>query len=346
MPLTDLPLEALLDYAPVLPEPDDLDDFWAETLAEAAHHDLDARITAVDNHLSTVDSFDFSFSGYGGTRIHGWLQLPAHRSPEPRPAIVDFAGYGGSRGLPHQNTLYAQAGYAQLVLDTRGQGSSYAVGSTPDDHPSAGAVAYPGYMTRGILDPRDYYYRRVFTDAVRAVDAIATHPEVDASRIVAAGGSQGGGIALAVSGLSPRVSGLLADVPFLCHFQHSTLVAGAGPYLEIAGYLKAHRDEVHQVRTTLSYFDAAILARRASAPAMMSVGLMDQICPPSSCLAAYNAYAGAKELRVYEFNGHEGGGEFQQVESLAWLERRFARATVQPFVEPSAASEQYSSLLA
>ena len=29
-------------------------------------------------------------------------------------------------------------------------------------------------MTRGIDDPANYYYRRVFTDAVRAVDAVRT----------------------------------------------------------------------------------------------------------------------------------------------------------------------------
>jgi cephalosporin-C deacetylase len=325
VPLTDLPLESLLDYAPVLPEPADLDDFWASTLAEAGAVALDVRVTPVDNHLVTVDTFDYAFTGYGGTRIHGWLHLPADRTSGPRPAIVDYPGYGGGRGLAHQNTLFAQAGYAQLVLDIRGQGTSYAVGSTVDDDPSVSTVAFPGFMTRGILDPRDYYYRRAFTDAVRAIDAIGTHPDVDASKIVAAGGSQGGGIAMAVSGLSPRVSGLLTDVPFLCHFERSTLVAGEGPYLEIAGYLKSHRDEVDRVRKTLSYFDAAILARRATAPAMMSIALMDRASPPSSCFAAYNAYRGAKELRIYEFNGHEGGGEFQQLENLKWLERRFAQ---------------------
>jgi cephalosporin-C deacetylase len=332
MPLTDLPLESLLDYAPVLSEPADFDDFWARTLADAAVSDLDVRIAPVENHLTAVDSFDFSFVGHGGTRIHGWLQLPANRSGAPLAAVVDCAGYGGSRGLPHQNTLFAQAGHAQLVLDTRGQGTSYAVGATADDHPSTGAVAFPGVMTRGIRDPHDYYYRRVFTDAVRAVDAIATHPEVDSLRIVVAGGSQGGGIALAVSGLSSRVSGLIADVPFLCHFERSILVAGEGPYTEIAGYLKSHRDEVAQVRRTLSYFDAVIHARRASVPALISIGLMDRVCPPSSCFAAYNAYGGENELRVYEFNGHEGGGEFQQRESLTWLERRFGPHPASSFV--------------
>ena len=59
---------------------------------------------------------------------------------------------------------------------------------------------------------------------------------------------------------------------------------------------------------TLSYFDGAVLARRATAPALFSVGLMDQTCPPSTVYAAYNAWAGAdKRIVEYPFNDHEGG---------------------------------------
>ena len=50
-------------------------------------------------------------------------------------------------------------------------------------------------MTRGILEPETYYYRRLITDAVRAVEAVRAHPAVDASRVVVTGGSQGGGSA-------------------------------------------------------------------------------------------------------------------------------------------------------
>jgi cephalosporin-C deacetylase len=35
---------------------------------------------------------------------------------------------------------------------------------------------------------------------------------------------------------------------------------------------------------------------------------MDPICPPSTVFAAYNAYGGPKEITVYPFNEHEGGG--------------------------------------
>lgn len=70
---------------------------------------------------------------------------------------------------------------------------------------------------------------------------------------------------------------------------------------------------------TLSYFDGSVLARHAAAPAIFSVGLMDPVCPPSTVYAAYNAYAGAKAIYEYPYNGHEGGSFNHEAVQLEWL---------------------------
>jgi cephalosporin-C deacetylase len=206
-------------------------------------------------------------------------------------------------------------------MDTRGQGWSTAGGDTPDPCAVVGAV--PGFVTRGIESPEDHYYRRLFTDAVRCVEAARSHPAVDPDRIVVTGISQGGGISLAVAGLVPGLAGVMPDVPFLCDFRRGARIAPSPPYTEIAEYLKLHRDRTETVFTTLSYFDAALLAKRATAPALFSIAMMDDICPPSTCFAAYHQYAGPKDVRVYEFNGHEGGGGHHQRAQLAWLRELF-----------------------
>ena len=46
---------------------------------------------------------------------------------------------------------------------------------------------------------------------------------------------------------------------------------------------------------------------------------MDEVCPPSTVFAAYNHWQGEKEIRVYQFNHHEGGGEFQVMAKLKFL---------------------------
>ncbi|MCZ2840132.1 acetylxylan esterase [Modestobacter sp. VKM Ac-2985] len=319
MPHTDLPLEELRRYTPHLPAPEDLQDFWDATLTEAGQWPLDASWTPVDSGLVTVETFDVSFAGAGGSPVRAWLHLPARalRGDGRLPGVVQFQGYNGGRGLPHEHVFWASAGFAHLVVDTRGQGSGWTVGDTGD--PVGSAAAQPGFLTRGVLSPHEYYYRRVYTDAVRALDVLRGHPEVDGDRVAVTGTSQGGGIALAVSAFAPGVRAVMPDVPFLCDFPRATRIAPGDPYGEIVRYLKAHRDHGDRVFATLSYFDAAVLARRASAPALFSVALMDQICPPSTVFAAYHAYGGPKEIRVYPYNDHEGGEVHQQREQLTWL---------------------------
>jgi cephalosporin-C deacetylase len=320
MPHFDLPLEELRRYRPDVAVPDDLDRFWKQTLAAAREHELAARFTRVDTGLVVVETYDVTFAGYGGSPVKGWLHLPAHRTGR-LPAVVEYVSYGGGRGLAHERLFWAAAGYAYLIMDTRGQGSEWSVGDTPDAE--GAGPAHSGYFTRGILDPEAYYYRRVFTDGVRAVEAVRAHPAVDPERVAVAGRSQGGAIAIAVSALVDDLRAVLSDVPFLCDVRRGVSIADTLPYLELVTYLKVHRDHAERVFRTLSYFDGTVLGRRAAAPALFSVALMDTLCPPSTVFAAYHHYAATdKDIVVYPYNDHEGGEGFQQAAQLRWLASR------------------------
>ncbi|MFP4321371.1 MAG: acetylxylan esterase [Anaerolineales bacterium] len=314
MPFFDLPIDELYVYNPTFEPPTDFDSFWDMTLAETRQHPLAPEFTPVDMGLQTLDVFDVSFTGFAGARIKGWFMLP-RGATTPLGCVVEFIGYGGGRGLPLDWLPFPSAGLAYFVMDTRGQGSVWLDGDTPD--PGLGAnPAHPGFMTQGILDPQTYYFRRVFADAVRAVEAARTHPAVDPTRVAVTGRSQGGGITLAVSALVPDVVLAMSDVPFLCHFQRALALCDVYPYKEIAGYLAIHRDHIERVYKTLSYFDGVHFARRAQTKALFSVGLMDLICPPSTVFAAYNAWGGEKDIKVYAYNGHEGGGTYQMQEKI------------------------------
>jgi cephalosporin-C deacetylase len=318
MAFFDLPLSQLEQYRPERTEPADFDAFWSTTLSEARSHDLQAHFTPIDYGLQQIESYDVSFSGFGGQTIRAWLNLPVHRSG-PLPCVVEFIGYGGGRGFPTDWLLWASAGYAHLVMDTRGQGSAWSKGDTPDVEPAGSNPQHPGFMTRGVLSPATYYYRRVFTDAVRAIETARSHPAIDPQRIAVSGGSQGGGISIAAAGLDPSVQALLPDVPFLCGYRRATEITSANPYEEIARYLLIHRDKVDQVFETLSYFDGINFAPRIRANALFSVGLMDEICPPSTVYAAYNYLSGPKQIRIYRYNHHEGGGAYQTIEKVRFL---------------------------
>lgn len=317
MAFFDLPVTELERYLPDRTERPDFDAFWQSTLAAARSFPLNATFTAHPTPFETLEFFDVTYSGYGGHPIKGWFVVPKNRSGEKLPCVVEYIGYGGGRGIPAHWMHYASAGYAHLIMDTRGQGSSWRTGDTPD--PEGTSPHIPGFMTQGIDRPETYYYRRVYTDAVRAVEAARSHPEVDPDRIAVLGGSQGGGITIAVAGLDPTVGAVLPDVPFLCHFERAVTMVDSYPYQEITNYLKIHRNKIDQVFHTLSYFDGMNLAARAKAPALFSVGLMDTICPPSTVYAAFNHYGGEKTMQVWPFNHHEGGDLDQTMLRLDFL---------------------------
>lgn len=326
MPQYDLPLEQLRQYLPERKEEPDFDDFWRQTIEESLSRFEPPRLEKVDFGLDLLDTYDVTFSGYMGQKIKAWLILPKN-AREKLPCVVEFIGYGGGRGYPYDWLLYACANFGHFVMDTRGQGSGWLKGDTPDYEPSYGPQ-YPGFMTRGILDPKTYYYRRVFTDAVMAVESVRHLEQIDAERIAVGGMSQGGGIALAAAALSQGVKGLVCDVPFLCHFERAVKLVDTTPYAEISRYCKIHPDKTETVFRTLSYFDGVNFAARAKCPALFSVALMDDICPPSTIFAAYNHYAGPKRIEIYPFAGHEGGGSHQTKKKIEFLKEIFSHKGV------------------
>lgn len=325
MAFLDMPLHELQQYLPDRNEPADFADFWARSLQEARSYPLDLQVAPVDYGLALVDTYDVTFNGYGGQPIKGWLLLPKARSGKLA-CVVQYIGYGGGRGLPYEWLAWVNMGCATLIMDTRGQGSAWRMGNTPDYEADGFSPQFPGFMTRGILSPDTYYYRRVMVDAVRAVEAARAHDAVDPAKIIVTGGSQGGGLTLAVAGLVDDLFAVMPEVPFLCHYRRATQLIDTLPYGEITQYLRVHRDRVEAVFGTLAYFDGMNFSPRATAPALFSVGLMDDICPPSTVYAAYNYYAAPRQIEIYEYNGHDGGGVHHLQRQVQWVGRLLSGA--------------------
>jgi len=329
MAFFDLPLDQLQSSRLTVIRPDDLEQFWTATLDAELSRPLDARIEQLETPLRTLDVYDVSWVGYGGQRVQAWLRLPAGATG-PLPTVLQYGGYSGGRGYPFVDSVYASAGYAHFILESRAQGwrTPSLTSTTPDLDATAGDMHAPGVMTLGIQDPARYYYRRLYVDAVRMLQLSAQDPRVDAARIAALGTSQGGGLSIAVAGLA-ALAGLplaaaLPNVPFLCHFRRAVGLTDAHPYAEIAGYLAAHPSEEAQAFTTLSYFDGANLGGLAKVPALFSTAGMDQVCPPSTVYAAYHAWGHEdKNITYYPWNGHEGGGDHHTWHTLQWLAERF-----------------------
>ena len=304
--LADLPLSELRSYLPDVAEPADFDEFWSGQLAAARGVARAPAFAAVGaTGIRHAEVFDVTFSGFGGDPVKGWLLVPHEAAPRGA-VIVEYIGYGGGRGDPLDWLPWSCAGYVHLVMDSRGQGGDWRAADTPDPSDN-GAPSAPGFLTRGIADARTHYYTRLFTDAACAVEAARSHPAAQGLPLVTTGRSQGGGLAIAAAHLADDVRAAMPDVPFLAHPRRAVDVTDKDPYQELTDYCRVHTDRVEAVFRTLSYIDVVNHAKRAHAPALFSVGLTDDITPPSTAFAAFNHYAGPKDIAVYEFNGHEGG---------------------------------------
>jgi cephalosporin-C deacetylase len=295
MPWYDLPLEQLRTYRLGTQEPPGLDEWWAERLAQARGQSRPPALTRYEpNVYAPVEVFDVEFSGARGDRVKAWYLRP-NGAAEDTPAVVRFIGYGGGRGLPAEHALLPALGYAVFVMDTRDQGGRWSTGAT---NPTNSLV-----MTRDITRPEEYYYTLLFTDAVQAVQTAAELAGAD--RVAVSGASQGGGLALAAAALIPgRVAVCHADVPFLCDIQRAITLAPHAPYTEVAEFLDQNTALIPAALDTLRYIDCALLARRITAECLLSVGLMDIVCPPSTVFAAYNEITAGKDISVHPFSGH------------------------------------------
>ena len=312
--LYDLDIDLLQTYLPTRQEPADFDVFWRSSVDEARHWPLGVAFEPAVTPLQNLEVLDVTFNGFGGSPIKAWLILPVGRDRGPLPCVVQYVGYSGGRGSAIEHLTWACAGYAHMVVDARGQG-----GDTADTDQDFAAPSDGAHVTRGLADPTMYYYRRAIVDAVRAVDAARAHPAVDPARVVVCGTSQGGGIALAAAALAQNVAAALVDIPFLCDWRRAVRLADRGPYADVARRCAGTPDHVERIMGTLDYFDGMFFSRRSAAPAIFSVALMDRVCPPSTVYAAYNNYAGAKSIDVYEFNDHEGGGVTQTLKQMQFL---------------------------
>lgn len=303
MPLVDLPLSQLLEYRGQTPAPEDLKDFWKQTLQEQAAIAPEIELTPGDFPSRAVEAFHLWFTGLDGARIHAKYVRP--KGLKSVPAILRFHGYTGNAGDWNDVLGFAAEGIAVASLDCRGQGG------LSQDRTITNANTHRGHIIRGAEDgPEALYFRRVYADTVRLAEIVAGFDEVDPTRIGATGWSQGGGLTLACASLTPLINMAAPVYPFLCDFRRVwEMDLARDAYDEIRTWFRL-RDPLHERETelwrTLSYIDAANLSAEITGTVLFSTGLMDPICPPSTQFAAFNNISSPKELVLYPDFGHEG----------------------------------------
>lgn len=305
LPCFDLPTEALFEYSGTNPKPDDFDNFWKETLEQTEAIDPDVHREGVELPLPGVRCAHLFFTGLGGARVYAKFLRPESPHPRGNPGLLHFHGYSVQSAEWFQLYRYASLGFFVLTLDCRGQaGRSEESGGTRFN-------TLRGQIVRGIYeDPRELRFRYIFSDAYRLATILAGFPEVDATRLAATGGSQGGALSLVAAALYPELNRIVISNPFLCDYQRvwELRLAEEGAYQEIGDTIRRldpRGEKLDHLFHNLGYIDAAHLASRITARCLMGTGLSDTVCPPSTQFAAYNRIRGPKDVRFYPLYGHE-----------------------------------------
>ncbi len=288
---------------------DDFDNYWMRARRELDAVDPQFKLIRQNNLCTeTRDVFLVEMRSLGNVLIRGWYMKPVKEGVYP--AILHVQGYSSTK-VP-QN-LYPGDDMVSLALNIRGHGNSQ-----DDVNPG-----FPGYLQFHVDDKERYIYRGAYMDCLRAVDFLYTRSEVDTSRVAVEGGSQGGALSFATAALdNERIDLCVPHVPFLSDFRDYFKVAG-WPGGEFTQYFKDHpeisEDEIYK---TLSYIDIKNLAPWIKAPVLMSIGLMDETCPPHINFAAYNQLNVSKEYIVYPYAGHGLPGEYYNAK-MDYIKRQF-----------------------
>ena len=314
MPLTfDLPIEQLKHYLGKNPRPADFDSFWDKGLAEMYSIKPKVELIEAEFKAPNVECFHLFFTGVGDARVHAKLLRPVN-APTPHPAVLLFHGYTGDAGDWFDKLGYVNAGFTVAALDCRGQ-----AGLSEDQGRVIGNTLH-GHIIRGLDDalkgsPEKLLFRQIFLDTAQLAKIVMEMPDVDANRVGAMGGSQGGALTIACAALEPHIKLAAPLYPFLSDYLRVWEMDYAkDAYKELQEYFR-HSDPMHTLDATifekLGYIDIQFLAPRIQAEVFWGIGLMDTICPPSTQFAVYNKIISSKKMAIYPDFGHEPLPGFQ-----------------------------------
>lgn len=290
-------VQELEKYKPSLTKKADHDSFWKRSLEEARSKPLQETLREMEYPIKQIQAFELTYHGFDETPIHAYYIVPRNHQGN-LPCIIHFHGYGVHKGSVSNYMKWLIQGYAVIAVDCRGQGRS-------GDYSTYSSDELGTWVTKGILDKEEYYYRKVYIDSVRAVDFACSRPEIDSKRIAIMGGSMGGGITLAVAGLDDRPKLAIADVPNMCDIGLAMQQKFEGSLTHVERFLHRHPEYIDLVYDNLTYFDNLNLAGNIKCRIRMSAGLKDLVCPPQPIFGVYNQIEAPKSIVVLPFSGHD-----------------------------------------
>jgi len=262
--------------------PKDFDRFWASEIRRLDSVPVDAVLTPGESGRPGVEYYTVRLGNVDGAHVWGQLAKPAGPGPFPGVLIYQYA----SPPYPLQKawvTDRAAEGWLALNVEPH---------DVPSDLPQAFYDALPQiikhYNTINQGDRDDNYFLGMYLGDYRASEYLTGRSDWNGRTLVVTGISMGGQQSLVVAGLQPRVTGVAVYVP-----------AGSDVLGPLHGRAQGYPFwdlKRPEVRRTAPYFDPANFAPRIRARALVAMGFIDELCPPTEAWATFNLLRGPKEV--------------------------------------------------
>lgn len=301
------------DIQPTQTMPDDFVAFWEKSLQKAEGIPLEPLLTLIPEKCTPCTNvYHVQLQHWRkDTYLYGWLCVPKREGKYP--AVLCLPG-AGVKPVPPEVEL-AERGDGMITFAIGVNGIPLTLEKEVYDNLRYGVLRDYGFIH---LDNRNnYYYRRIYTGCVRAIDYITTLDSYDGSNLGVMGGSQGGALSIVTAALDSRVKALVAFYPALCDVT-GYLYGRAGGWPHIFAPKNMALNNTPLKIATTQYYDVVNFARLLQVPGYYSWGYNDPTCPPTSLYAAYNVIQAPKQLYVAHVTGHWRLPE-QNDETLGWL---------------------------
>jgi cephalosporin-C deacetylase-like acetyl esterase len=270
-------------------KPGDFDTFWENTKTILAKIEPQYKVTRqADLSTKEKDVYLVEMHSWGNAVIRGWLTIPVKRSKK-MPVKYRLPGY-----VITMKPTMDDDEFIVFNLNVRGNGNS------------KDALKYNGEYNLYHINSRDeYIYRAVYMDCVRGMDFLSAYAEyfgMDEDRVAVVGGSQGGGLAIALAGIDTRAKLVTAELPLYCSLRSALKISAAlypekkSPIWMLGEYVrKTPSFNEKRLFALWDYFDPINFAPNVKCPVLLAVSLLDELCPPRASFAMYNQLGSKKK---------------------------------------------------
>jgi len=288
-------------FRPGFTTPADLRNYWDRELRQLRrlkpHVETSPAVGLEEQDEQEFVCYKIEINMPSGRPCRGYVAYPRGAAVRSLPIYL-YVHSAGVNKLDKRASALKAVSFARkgcIALDINAHGFEDDMPQEYYDHLDKGELH--NYSRRDFSGVGDYYFHNMYLRDVRALDYAVTLPCWDGERIIVQGTSQGGGQALALSGIYRGITHVIAIVPALtdtggildgrkCGWPSSTNAKFAptplGP-------------------SVMAYHDGATLVSLFNGDLHIEAGNIDTTCDPAAVSAAFNNAGAVRSKQIFYF---------------------------------------------